>query len=81
MVHHLKIKEPFADAIISGNKTFEVRFNDRGYQKGDYVVFEAVDELNFNIITHPINGVTYKITYVLNGWGLKDDYVAFSIKK
>ena len=31
MIHELKIFKSFADAIISGDKTFEVRHNDRGF--------------------------------------------------
>ena len=35
MEHYIKIRQSFADAVYSGEKTFEVRKNDRGYQKGD----------------------------------------------
>ena len=35
MVHNIKIRESFAEAVMRGDKTFEVRKNDRGYQKGD----------------------------------------------
>jgi hypothetical protein len=31
MVHTIKIKESFADAVYEGRKNFEVRENDRGY--------------------------------------------------
>ena len=37
MEHQIKILESFADAVYSGEKNFEVRKNDRGYQKGDVV--------------------------------------------
>lgn len=43
MIHELKIFKSFADAIISGDKTFEVRHNDRGFQKGDKVRFKVED--------------------------------------
>lgn len=76
--HELKIFEIYADAIISGEKTFEIRKNDRGFQKGDCVKFQAVDR--YGAVDHPINGRVYSITYVLNGWGLAADWVAFSIK-
>lgn len=29
MIHKLKIQEAFADAIVSGDKNFEIRENDR----------------------------------------------------
>ena len=31
--HKLKILESFADDVCIGNKNFEIRKNDRGYQK------------------------------------------------
>ena len=74
MNHIIKILEDFADAVVSGEKTFEIRKNDRGYQKGDFVVFKTIPG-------HPIGQKTYKITYVINGWGLKNGYVAFGIKE
>ena len=79
MTHRIKIQDVFADAVISGQKTFEVRKNDRNYQRGDHVVFTAV--VNGNKINHPINKEQYEITYVVSGWGLKDGYVAFGIKR
>lgn len=77
--HHIKIQREFADAIISGAKTFEIRKNDRGYQKGDLIRFQVVDG-NFPIALHSLNDKTYEITYVLSGWGLCEGYVVFSIK-
>ena len=80
MTHKIKIMDVFADAVISGQKSFEVRLNDRNYQRGDHVVFTAVNESKVNIY-HPINEEEYEITYVLSGWGLKEGYVAFGIKR
>ena len=36
--HKLKLPEPYFSAVLSGEKTFEVRRNDRGYQRGDTLV-------------------------------------------
>lgn len=33
--HLLKVVPPYFDALVSGAKTFEVRRNDRAYQRGD----------------------------------------------
>ncbi len=33
--HSLKVVPPYWRAVASGDKTFEVRRNDRGYQRGD----------------------------------------------
>lgn len=83
MIHKLKILESFADAVASGAKSFEVRKNDRGYNAGDLVQFEAVrdDLLSTAIRDHPVSGKTFEITYVLSGWGIESGYVAFGIAK
>ena len=78
MTHHLKILAPFADAVMRGDKTFEVRKNDRGFQKGDEIVFEAVNELGESYM-HSINDARFVITYVLAGWGISEGYVVFGI--
>lgn len=78
--YSLKILEVFADDILVGYKTFEVRKNDRGFQKGDTVKFTCVDE-DGNRLQHLINDKEYEITYVLNGWGIKNGYVVFGIKE
>lgn len=40
--HRLKVFVKYADAIMSGAKTFEIRKNDRGYEVGDKIVFDVV---------------------------------------
>ena len=79
MIHEIKPQKEFADAVLNGEKCFEVRYNDRGYQKGDKVKFKVMN----NSISHyhPLNEQTFEITYVLNGWGIKEDYVVFGIKQ
>lgn len=49
-VHNLKILNDFADAVAMGDKTFEIRENDRGYQKGDYIKFLAIEKTVHRII-------------------------------
>lgn len=36
--HTLKVATAYMDALASGEKTFEVRRDDRGFQKGDTLV-------------------------------------------
>ena len=36
-LHYLKILEEFADAVLTGDKTFELRYNDRNYKTGDLI--------------------------------------------
>lgn len=38
VVHTLKVVSPYFDALVNGAKTFEVRKNDRAYQRGDVLV-------------------------------------------
>ena len=78
-IHNIKLQKEFADAVMNGDKTFEVRYNDRGYQKGDAVIFHVMDGM-FQI-NHPLNHKNYEITYVLSGWGIKEDYVVFGIRE
>ena len=77
--HELKILDKFADDVLIGYKNFEIRENDRGFQKGDTVEFTCVDKAGIEM-PHEINKKRYEITYVLNGWGLKDGYVVFGMK-
>lgn len=81
MTHEIKILESFADAVVSGEKTFEVRENDRGYQKGDLIKFEVKDSHGFTVHGHKLAERHYEITYVLSGWGLKDGWVVFGIRE
>ena len=83
ITHKLKIYKEYADAIISGEKTFEVRLNDRRYAVGDTIEFIQVND-GRPIVYHPILGRKYKITYLLTAGmfgGLKEDYCVFSIKE
>ena len=80
-IHQLKILDRFADEIIAGNKMFELRKNDRGYQKGDYICFTVISDESGKEVKHAINTRLYKITCVLGGWGLKDGYVALGIRE
>jgi hypothetical protein len=78
MTHKVYIMTSFAKAILDGDKTFEIRENDRGYQKGDILHFIPVDDLSLK--DWGMDEFDAEITYVLSGWGLKEGYVALGIK-
>lgn len=78
--HELKILNDFADAVYVGDKTFEIRENDRGFQKGDFIRFQAIDKSGLRN-KHLVNEKLYEITFVLSGWGIKNGYVALGIKE
>ena len=77
--HEIKLNIEYADAVLCGDKNFEVRLNDRGYQKGDRVIFNVISGIIEK--NHPLNDITFEITYVLGSFkGLADGWVAFGIK-
>jgi hypothetical protein len=81
--HNLKLSIEFCDAVLSGEKIFEVRKNDRGFQTGDLIRFIPTDGDGTvrEHAKHEISGHTYKITYILNGWGIKNGYVVLGIRE
>ena len=81
MLHVIKIREQYANAIAEGRKNFEVRLNDRGYNAGDQVAFIVKDSYDITDLSHPLNDKKYDITYVHSGLGLESGYVVFGIKE
>lgn len=75
MNHELKIEESYFEAVQSGDKTFEIRYNDRGFQKGDIVVLEEVSGHSCNYTGRKL---TRQISYVSN-YSQKDNWVVFGI--
>ena len=88
-LHELKILHKYLVEVDLGNKTFELRKNDRDYQVGDLIRFIDVREddstANKNQIEPNIDENTlYRITYVLKDvekYGLAKDYFILAIKK
>lgn len=83
--HRLKVFIKYADAIMDGTKTFEIRKNDRGYEVGDKIVFSVVSNEGISVgdaVRHPLNGAAYRIDYILDDFeGLAQKYVALAISK
>lgn len=83
--HVLKVDFRYANAILNGKKSFEVRKNDRNFMVGDEVVFKVLIDKGSYVgaeAAHPLNGIVYRIDYVLNNFeGLAQKYVAFSISR
>lgn len=42
-LHNIKIERVYFDAVLDGSKTFEIRFDDRGYEKGDFVILHETN--------------------------------------
>ena len=84
MIHELKILSSFVYPILNGEKTFEIRENDRGFQKGDRVQFKVVSDdwaRRNGSVVNEFEHKVFEITYVINGWGLKNGFVVFGISE
>lgn len=78
MIHELKILPEYFNAVISGEKTFEIRKNDRPFKKGDLL---ALNEYDGHYYTG--NSCVVYIDYILNdpkNEFCKSGYVVMSIK-
>lgn len=70
-VHQLKTIEPYYSAVVSGNKTFEVRKFDRDFQVGDFLMLTHYDIDKDRLGESVYKIVTYILTdkpYVLDGY-------------
>lgn len=82
-IHQLDISEACADAILSGEKQFDIRFNDQEFQKGDWIryVVKKSSVLGYkNAEEQPFVDKPYEITYVTNKLGLKEGWVVLGIE-
>ncbi len=71
--HELKIESAFFAEVEQGNKRFEIRLNDRDYQKGDRVTLRE-----WGPLTYTGNELTFDITYVTS-YRQVDGFVVFGI--
>jgi len=71
--HNLKTWDEFMVDIARGEKTFEVRKNDRGFKKDDMLVLLGWDNQNNKYTGQQIK---VRVTYVLRGgaFGIEKDY-------
>jgi len=72
--HNLKIDKKYYQEVSSGNKKFEIRFNDRNFKEGDFVVLHECD------IERRVTGCTVqkRIGFVTD-YEQKEGYVVFSL--
>lgn len=76
--HELKTWPNYFQEVFMGYKNFEIRFDDRGFQKGDYLILKEWDNI---IPGYTGRELTREIKYILKGgqFGLLEGYVAMSI--
>lgn len=80
MRHDVKIKPEYFEAVATGRKNFELRYDDRNYQVDDEVCLMEWDRVRGFTGRH----ITVKITYILRnctGLGLETGFCIFSFKK
>jgi hypothetical protein len=77
MEHNLKTCPEFFDAVLKGDKTFEVRLNDRGFRVGDNLVLK---EWLPNTKQYTGRQTKRSITYILSGLGLQPNWIVMAIK-
>ena len=75
-IHYVKTEPRYFSEVCSGNKKFEVRKNDRGYQVGDLLVLQE-----FVNGRYTGKGVLKQITYILDDPAFcKEGFVIMSIR-
>lgn len=78
--HKLKISPFYFMKVMSGNKSFEIRKNDRNFKVGDKLILKEYENGEYTGFY-----LTEKITYVLKAKefkdGLKDGYAVLGILK
>jgi hypothetical protein len=78
--HMLKCWTPYYQATVAGDKKFDVRRDDRGFQKGDFVVLQQYDP-GEGYVCDPDDNIPYsiekRIQYILTGgqFGIEPGYV------
>jgi hypothetical protein len=88
-IHKLKTLHDYWEAVRLGAKTFEVRRDDRGFQRGDTVILEKLAEkephhydYDGHDITAKPKALTFRIGWILTGgqFGIQPGYVVFSLE-
>ena len=93
--HSLKISRAYFNAILSGEKTFEARRDDRGFQRGDFLLLRLYDRdmhgnlnylppgSNIKCPENKANFIVVRVTWILTGGqhGIEPGYVVMSIEK
>lgn len=72
--HNVKIKREYFDKVVDGTKTFEIRFDDRGYEEGDFIVLH--ETLSNEFVTGKT--IQKRIGFITD-YEQKQCYIVFSL--
>lgn len=76
MIHELKIKPEYFNAVQSGDKNFEVRKKDRFYEVGDYLALNEYD------IGYTGRTALVKVEYILDDKNFcKSGFIIMAIER
>ena len=80
--HTLKTWPTYFRSVLSGEKTFELRRDDRGFQKGDRLKLVEFEPGAIKALALTGRSVTKEITYILTGgqFGLEPGFVIMGLK-
>ena len=80
--HRLKTLPPYFDAVARGEKNFEVRRDDRGFQKGDVVILAWYNIGLNNYLRPNVDTIRRRISYILTGgqFGIAPGYVVLALE-
>jgi 6-phosphogluconate dehydrogenase (decarboxylating) len=84
--HILKTIECYWDALADGTKTFEVRRNDRFFQKGDTLILRKITEYGGYVSTGTpmkFHDLHFEVTCILQGGqhGIEPGYCVMGLKE
>jgi hypothetical protein len=81
--HYLKVKWEYWEAVASGDKNFEVRRDDRGFQKGDIVMLRCMTSYAPDLYDTLKPTLAFEITYILTGgqFGIEPGYVVMGLRQ
>ena len=78
-IHELKTWKEYFQEVFLGRKTFEVRKNDRDFQKGDTLILEEWDNKKQE---YTGRRMVMNVSYILQGgqFGIEEGFVVMSIQ-
>jgi hypothetical protein len=82
-IHHLKTVDVYFTYIAKGDKTFEVRKNDRDFQVGD--ILHLIETQDRGVAGYTVTGREHwcQVSYILHGgnFGIAEGFCVMAIKE